>query len=97
MSENVIGQGVKLTRVGVFFYGISVITRIERYKGSNLDRRKVVQNALSKLGQPYNLISYNCESFVNDALCQKPQSNQVRNAAGLLGLGLLIALIIKSN
>lgn len=97
MCENVIGEGVKLTRVCVFFNGTKRITRIEKFKGENNERKKVVQVALAKLGQPYNLINYNCESFVNEVLLRKPHSKQVQNAFGLLGLGLLIALIIKNN
>lgn len=97
ICENVIGEGVKLTRVCVFFNGTNRITRIEKFNGENIDRKKVVQDALTKLGQPYNLINYNCESFVNEVLLQKRHSKQVQNAFGLLGLGLLIALIIKNN
>jgi hypothetical protein len=95
MSENVIGVGVKLTRVADFFQGVSRVTRIEPYTGSNYERRLVVERALTKLGQPYSLINYNCESFVNDALYQQPKSMQVGNVAGALGLALLIALLVN--
>lgn len=96
MCENVIGVGVKLTRLEYFFNGVSTVTRIEKYTGNNYDRKRVVQNALSKLGQPYNLINYNCESFVNDALLNKAQSKQVDNgvALGVLaGLAILVAIV----
>lgn len=97
MCENVIGIGVKLTRLEYFFNGVKKVTRIERYTGNNYDRKRVVQNALSKLGQPYNLINYNCESFVNDALLNKVQSKQVGNAVGLLSLALLIGIVAKNS
>lgn len=95
MSENVIGVGVKLTRVTDFFHGEPEVTRIEPYTGSNYERRLVVERALAKLGQPYNLINYNCESFVNDVLHHEPKSAQVGNVAGMLGLALLVALLVN--
>ncbi|MBA3972259.1 MAG: lecithin retinol acyltransferase family protein [Bacteroidetes bacterium] len=95
MCENVIGIGVRLTTVRSFFNGVKKVTRIESYTGNNYNRKIVVQNALSKLGQPYNLINYNCESFVNEVLLRRAQSNQVQNALGLLGLALLIAVVTR--
>ncbi len=97
MCENVAGVGVKLTRVEQFFNGVSKITRIERYSGANFERKVVVQNALSKLGKPYNLINYNCESFVNDVLISKKHSKQVGNALGLLGLALLVGIVVTND
>lgn len=97
MCENVIGVGVKLTRVENFFNGVSKITRIERYIGTNYDRKVIVQNALSKLGQPYSLINYNCESFVNHVLLKNVHSKQVRNVLGLLGLALLIGIVVTHD
>ena len=97
MCENVIGEGVKLTTVSEFFNGVKEVTRIEKYTGNNYERKTIVQNALSKLGKPYNLINYNCESFVNDVLIKKPQSNQVANTFGLLAIVALIGLIAKNN
>lgn len=97
MCENVIGVGVRLVKVEDFFNGVSKITRIEKYTGNNYDRKIVIQKALSKLGQPYSLINYNCESFVNDVLLRKPHSNQVGNAFGLLALAVIIGVIFKNN
>lgn len=97
MCENVIGVGVKLTNVADFFQGVSKVTRVERYTGNNSDRKSVVQNALSRLGLPYSLINYNCESFVNDVLYRRPKSAQVGNAVGLLGLAILIGVVLNSD
>lgn len=94
MCENVIGIGVKLTRVSDFFKGVAYVTRIEKFTGGSIERKAVVQNALSKLGQPYNLISYNCESYVNDALYRKSHSRQVANIAGVFALAILIAVFV---
>ncbi len=97
MCENVIGIGVKLTRVSDFFNGVREVNRIEKFFGTNSERKLLVQDALSKLGQPYNLINYNCESFVNHILVKRAQSKQVENAIGLLGLALLIGVVIKNS
>ncbi len=97
MCENIIGVGVKLTRVEQFFVGVTKVTRIERYSGSNYERKILVQSALSKLGQPYNLINYNCESFVNDVLINKKHSKQVGNVLGLVGLALLIGIVVTND
>jgi hypothetical protein len=96
MCENVIGIGVRLVKVEDFFNGVIKITRIEKYVGNNYDRKIIVQNALAKLGQPYSLINYNCESFVNDILLRTAHSNQVGNLFGLLALAVVIGIIFKS-
>jgi uncharacterized protein YycO len=57
ISENQYGRGVVLTRAKDFFRENSSITRIERFSGSNSERKQKVQLALQKLGKPYNLIS----------------------------------------
>src|SRR4051812_30219396 len=43
MCENVIGIGVKLTGVREFFASAKRVTRIERFSGTNYDRKIVVQ------------------------------------------------------
>lgn len=94
VCENVIGVGVKLTRVKDFFYSVTEVTIVEKFQGNDLARKTIVHKALSKLGKPYNLINYNCESFCNDIKYNKPKSKQSENAlvfASFLGLILLIA------
>lgn len=93
MCENVIGVGVKLTRVQDFFVA-GQITRIERYHGSGTDRKRIVQKALSRLGRPYNLINYNCESFCNDVRYNKPKSKQVENVFIFVAVFGLLFLIL---
>lgn len=97
ICENVVGIGVKLTKVKDFFMGVSNITRIEKFTGNNYDRKIIVQNALLKLGQPYSLINYNCESFVNEVLTENRHSKQVRNVFGLIVLAILIGGVARSN
>lgn len=96
ICENVIGVGVKLTRVEDFFSGVESVTRIEKFLGSNFERKQIVQKSLARLGKPYNLINYNCESFCNDV-----QHNIIRSAQVSIGLfvcffGLMLA-VLNSN
>jgi hypothetical protein len=82
MCENVIGKGVKLTRLKDFLNGTNKVSSIKKFSGTPRERYTVIQNALAKLGRPYNLLSYNCEHFVNDVLTKKPASAQVNLALG---------------
>jgi hypothetical protein len=86
ICENIIGVGVKLTRVDVFFQDVRSITRIEKFQGNNFERRKLIEKALSKIGMPYSLINYNCESFCNDV-----QHNVIKSAQ--VSVGLFIGLV----
>lgn len=92
MCENVIGVGVRLTRVKDFFYGVEKLTRKEIFRGNHSQRKAVVQKALSKLGKPYNLIDYNCETFCNDVIYDKPTSRQANIGLGLGALALLLLI-----
>jgi hypothetical protein len=93
MCENVIGNGVILTRVDSFFQDIKSVTRIEKFNGNNLQRKLIVQKALSKLGRPYSLINYNCESFCNDVQHNIIKSVQVSVGLFVGFVGIMIALL----
>jgi hypothetical protein len=77
IAENKIGFGVRLITADNFFKDVIEVTRIERFKGSNYQRKVAVQNALSKLGQPYDLINYNCQHFANEIQYNEVRSEQV--------------------
>ncbi len=93
ICENVFGVGVKLTSVESFFQDTTSVTSIEKFRGNNFERRNIVQKALTRLGKPYSLINYNCESFCNDV-----QHNIIKSAQVSVGLfvgfvGIMIALL----
>lgn len=93
--ENKKGQAVRLVNASEFFGQVIKIDRIQKYTGNNTDRRKLVERALSKIGQPYNLINYNCEHFVTEVTTGQAVSRQVQNAVGL-GISIfLLSLLIK--
>lgn len=86
IAENKIGFGVRLISFDDFFNGVSEITKIERFAGSNYERKIAVQRALDKLGQPYDLINYNCQHFANEIQYQKVESDQVNDFVSFLKL-----------
>lgn len=93
MCENVIGKGVILTRVDYFFQDINGNTRIEKFNGDNLQRKLIVQKAISKLGSPYSLINYNCESLCNDVQHNITKSAQVSVGLFVGFVGIMISLL----
>lgn len=97
ICENVIGQGVILTRVKDFFEKNFEITRIEKFHGTEFQRKQIINRALAKLGTEYSLPFYNCETFVNDVTHGKKISLQVNNVVlGLVSV-LFISLILNNN
>jgi uncharacterized protein YycO len=93
MVENTIGIGVRLIEASAFFNGVLEITRIERFTGTPYERKVAVQRALAKVGQPYNLINYNCEHFASEVQTGRSVSRQVANGVGIAaGVALLFML-----
>jgi len=93
ICENMIGVGVRLIRVEDFFKHVIHVTRIEKFKGNNFERKQLVEKALSKLGKPYSLINYNCESFCNDVQHNVIKSGQVSTGLFIGFVGIMIALL----
>jgi uncharacterized protein YycO len=63
--ENKVGFGVRLISADEYFRTVIEITRVERFNGTQGDRRRLVERALEQVGQPYSYINYNCEGFAN--------------------------------
>jgi hypothetical protein len=91
--DNNAGVGVRLITVDAFFRDSIGVTRIERLRGNSNDRKIAVQKALQKIGQPYNLINYNCEAFANEIQHGTSTSKQVEMGFGILAGVALLALL----
>jgi uncharacterized protein YycO len=91
--ENKIGYGVRIITADEFFSDVIEIARIERFKGISYEREIAIQKALSKVGLPYNLITYNCQHFANEVQYGKVESAQVTNAFASLFAVLFISLL----
>ncbi len=74
--ENQINEGVKLTPLIEFQEKHSDYTII-RFEGSQDERNRIVKDSLDRLGTPYKLLSYNCETFANDVQFKKRVSYQI--------------------
>lgn len=94
MIENTPGQGVQLITANEFFNDVSSVTAIKRFAGSRFARGAAVKRALRRIGQSYDLINYNCESFTTDVITGKPRSRQMENAIGIACIALLAILFI---
>jgi hypothetical protein len=88
--DNIIGEGVRLITADLFFKDVIEITRIERFTGSNYNRKILVIKALNSVGKPYDLINYNCEHFANELSTGNPFSKQLQNAI----LGFTVVFIL---
>lgn len=76
--------------------------RIDRFVGDNLQRLTVRMRALDieRSGRKYNIITYNCEHFIEEARTGRVHSKQVDNAAALVGtsgIGLAVYGSVKNK
>jgi len=95
MIENVAGRGVVLTRAVDFFTANPSVNKVVPFGGTNEERRLIVQKALYSVGQPYNLINYNCEHFATGLQTGKARSRQVEVAFIAAALLLVIGLAFR--
>jgi len=89
-AENHHLSGVRLVPAEQFLRGISEVTRVQRFIGCEQQRRNAVNFAMSMVGRPYDLLTYNCEHYSNQVQHGKPDSDQVK--AGFVVTGLLLAM-----
>ena len=80
--------GVSLVTAVDFFSNCPQVNKINRFIGTNYERRKLVERALKNIGKPYNMINYNCEHFLTEIKTEVAISRQVETA--LVGLGLFV-------
>ena len=92
--ENVVNQGVKWTRLDHLIQRAGYQPEVERFRGTYAQRTLVVNRALDRLGLPYNVLSYNCEHFVNEVQHGRRHSSQVDSAMNVLGGALTFMLIV---
>jgi hypothetical protein len=96
IAENIIGIGVRFSRVSDFFQKNPKITRIEYSKASPIEQAQIVRRALIKVGSPYKLLTYNCEHFANEIIQKKQSTSQIGVATGFVLLVLIIAAFYKN-
>lgn len=91
--ENKEDIGVRLVTATDFFKDVKEITRIEKFKPpSTYSRRQLKDFAISKIGDEYSLLNYNCESFANLIQYGKATSSQVSTGISLGVIGITAVL-----
>lgn len=92
--ENYIGKGVQLVSEQYLFRDGLHVTRIEPFKGSEIQRAAALKRAMQLIGTPYDLVNFNCEHYANTVQHNKSFSKQVGNgfvaalAFAFLGIGI---------
>lgn len=95
MIENNVNAGVRLITADDFFNQVIQINAINRFKGTNAQRKALVQKALVSIGQPYSLINFNCQHFTSELLTGKRESYQVQNVFAVLLAAVVIGALIS--
>lgn len=87
--ENAIGKGVQIVKETYLFRDGYELTRVERFNGSEHQRKVAVKFAIQQIGKHYDLFSFNCEHYANTVQHNNSYSKQVGNGV-LFGLFALI-------
>ncbi len=94
IAENKLGCGVRLITADDFFKDVIDVTDIVLFNGSNFERKIVVQKALKKIGEPYDLINYNCEHFANEIQTGKVESFQIEKFLSSFKIAALVLILL---
>jgi hypothetical protein len=98
MAENHKFKGVQLVPASQYFQKTKKVNVVV-FNGSDYERQLAVQRALSLLGQPYDLINFNCEHYAELVQSGKGISHQVEIVGKVLltcGATILAILILKT-
>lgn len=83
------------------YVNICEVTDIERFPGSENQRRNALRRAMRRCGEnAYNVVFNNCEHFKNWVLHNKSTSTQVAVYSGLgaaVGLGIMLVGLNSNN
>jgi hypothetical protein len=91
VAENSYGKGVRVVDAKEYFSRTRMITRIEKFIGTEAQKRTLLYRAAKMQGYDYDLLDYNCEHFANELIYGTSESKQVKNAV-MLAIVILLAL-----
>jgi hypothetical protein len=94
IAENQKFAGVRLVKASDFFQ-MHKQYNVQKFPGNYPARIAAVKRALSALGQPYDLILYNCEHYASFVQHGKSESRQVQNGFAFACGVLLLAFAIR--
>lgn len=92
--ENAPTYGVAPIALASFIRRYGKILTVRRFEGSSALRKSIVQRAIQRVGKRYNLLSYNCEHFVNDVRYGRTESPQLNEWLGAAAAVLLVAIAV---
>lgn len=92
--ENNAESGVRLIQASQFFCNYPFIKTVNRFKGTILEREKLLRNALASVGKSYDVFFYNCEHFTSEILTGRPFSKQIENIKEGIQVAAGITLVI---
>jgi hypothetical protein len=96
IAENAFGKYVRMMTAEEFFREYPTVTRIDRSQGSEYEMTEAIERALRLLNEPYSLIDFNCEHYVNLVQFNKRESKQI-GGAFLLILLFVAVFVAREN
>jgi hypothetical protein len=91
--ENKEGYGVRVASAFEFFNQVEKITEVRRFiQKPGYNRDDLYRYALSRVGRPYKMLTYNCEHFANEIQYRIVRSKQTEAGFGLAFLGLVLLI-----
>lgn len=94
VAENQRGFGVRYIPLAQFLQE-GKLEKVINYNFDYPSQQIILQRIQNRIGKAYNLLTYNCEHFVNDVLSNKPTSQQVRTGFGVGIAVLALCLLAK--
>lgn len=98
VAENQMNKGVIYSSLdSALLENPNNLVRVEKFTGTDFQRRQVIPRINELLGTKYDLINFNCEHFAELIQHGNRRSKQVENAFGFLGILAIVGLVISSN
>lgn len=95
IAENQNGFGVRYIPLNQFL-SEGILERVEYHNYSENSQTVIIDKVNKKVGAGYDLLTYNCEHFVNDILKSVAESKQIKNALAVL-IGFTLCLLAFSS
>lgn len=96
VAENQNKVGVRITSLTQALAG-NTIERIERFRGTETQRRSILPKISRMLGRKYDLIVFNCEHFARSIVHGKVESKQVKIGSSIAMIGGTAMLFSKNS
>lgn len=96
IAENNTPYGVRYVSYADFLADGEFL-RVEKSYLNQWQQNDLIDFVNSRIGMPYNLLNYNCESFANHALVGEAHSPQIRKAVAFTAVIGILSLILNTK